>query len=54
MKINVNGKEVELVVNGSSPEFLAKKVKLADKDLSPDEVVRKHRDAIEKAKKEQK
>jgi len=53
MKINVNGIEVDLVVNGDSPEFLAKKAKLADKNMSPDEVVRKHREMLEKSKKEE-
>ena len=52
MKINVNGIEVDLVVNGDSPEFLAKKAKLADKGMSPDEVVRKHKEMLEKSKNE--
>ena len=50
MKINVNGKEVDLIVNGVSVEALAKKGKLSDKRLIPDEVVRKRREELEKAK----
>lgn len=49
MKININGKEVEIVVNGEKVNSLIKKAKLADLKLSPDEVVKKAKEAKEES-----
>lgn len=46
MKLNINGKEVDLIVNGEKRIKVVKKPKLSDKDLLPDEQVRKIRDGM--------
>jgi len=45
MKLNINNKEVDLVINGETPAALAKKAKVIDKNLSADEIVRKVKEA---------
>lgn len=40
---------MDLIINGEIPDFLAKKVKLADEGLTPDEVVRKRREELKKS-----
>lgn len=53
MKLNINGKEVDLVVNGEPQQATVKKAKLSDKNLNPDEIVRKAKELAERAKNEQ-
>lgn len=48
MKLNINGKEVDVAVNGEVQSFLAKKGKLSDKGMDADEVVRQKREEIKK------
>jgi len=47
MKLSINGKEVDLVVNGEVQTSVIRKAKLADKNMSPNEIVRKAREAKE-------
>lgn len=47
MKLNINGKEVDLVVNGEKVDFAAKKAKLSDKKMSMDKIVKKAKEAAE-------
>ena len=51
MKLNINGKEVDLVINGEIAEEQVKKAKLSDKGMSPDEVIRKAKEKQEDEKK---
>ena len=52
MKLNINGKEVDLIVNGEIQEIAVKKAKLSDKQMSSNEVVRKAKEALEKENEE--
>lgn len=49
MKLNINGKEVDLVVNGEVQDQVVKKAKLSEKAMSPDEVVKKAKEALKAA-----
>jgi hypothetical protein len=48
MKFNINGKEVDIVVNGEVQTEAAKKAKLSDQGLTQDEVVRKAKEELDK------
>lgn len=50
MKLNVAGKEVDLIVNGKIQDKTVKKAKLSDRDMSPDEIVRASKEKLEKNK----
>lgn len=50
MKLNINGKEVDLIINGEVQTTIVKKVKLSDKEMSADEVIRKAKEALENEK----
>jgi len=47
MKININDKEVDLVVNGEVQTEVVKKAKLIDKNILADEVVRKAKEKLQ-------
>ena len=47
MKLNINGKEVELFVNGEKQSSLANKGKLSDKNMSADEIIKKAKELKE-------
>jgi hypothetical protein len=53
MKLQINGKEVDLVINGEQPDFLATKVRVMDHGIIPDDLVRKKREEIAKAEVEE-
>ena len=48
MKVNIDGKSVDILVNGQIQSSTIVKKKLSDKKMSVDEVVRKAKELLEK------
>ena len=47
MKFNINGKDVDLFINGEKIDKMIKKAKLSDKQLDPNKIVRKAKEKLE-------